>query len=290
MNARDDVIVVGAGPAGALAALILARGGARVRIFERARFPRAKLCGDTVNPGGWRVLARHLAVDTLCAQGLRIDGMVLTGPRSATIQGRYGIDQCGYALERRVLDMWLLEQAMRSGARVEHGCTVENAIVDGGGVTGVQLRRDSGCATASARLVIAADGRHSRLSFALGLIKRPTRPRRWAIGAYFSDVDGLTTSGEMHVRAGHYIGVAPLPAGLANACLVMPYAVRDPRWRDPATMLTRYLADDPRLASRFARARMVNAPVVLGPMAVEATGRLCLACWWLATLADSSIR
>ena len=46
-----DVLIVGAGPAGACAGLVLARAGARVRIVDRARFPRDKLCGDTVNPG-----------------------------------------------------------------------------------------------------------------------------------------------------------------------------------------------------------------------------------------------
>ena len=44
-----DVIVCGAGPAGAVAATVLARGGARVLLVDRARFPRDKLCGDTIN-------------------------------------------------------------------------------------------------------------------------------------------------------------------------------------------------------------------------------------------------
>ena len=54
---RDaDVLIVGAGPAGAIAALVLARAGARVRVLDRARFPRFKLCGDSVNPGALAIL------------------------------------------------------------------------------------------------------------------------------------------------------------------------------------------------------------------------------------------
>ena len=51
-------LIAGAGPAGAIAAIVLARAGVRVRVLDRARFPRDKLCGDTVNPGALAVLAR----------------------------------------------------------------------------------------------------------------------------------------------------------------------------------------------------------------------------------------
>ena len=53
----DDAVCRGAGPAGAVAAIVLARAGARVRLVDRATFPRDKLCGDTVNPGHARASA-----------------------------------------------------------------------------------------------------------------------------------------------------------------------------------------------------------------------------------------
>ena len=56
-----DVLVVGAGPAGSLAALTLARAGLAVRLIDRATFPRHKLCGDTVNPGAMRTKMRSRA-------------------------------------------------------------------------------------------------------------------------------------------------------------------------------------------------------------------------------------
>src|SRR6266487_1596232 len=55
-----DCLIVGAGPAGAIAALVLARAGARVSLVDRAAFPRDKLCGDTVNPGTLALRRREL--------------------------------------------------------------------------------------------------------------------------------------------------------------------------------------------------------------------------------------
>src|SRR5260221_9863571 len=53
-----DVIVVGGGPGGATAAALCAQRGLCVALFERARFPRHKVCGDVINPNCWPVLER----------------------------------------------------------------------------------------------------------------------------------------------------------------------------------------------------------------------------------------
>src|SRR3954467_10727524 len=95
------VLIVGGGPAGAVAGAILARAGARVRIVDRATFPREKLCGDTVNPGA---LARLDALDLsggIDERSLRIDGMQVTGERGVVIEGRYPNAASGRAITRR---------------------------------------------------------------------------------------------------------------------------------------------------------------------------------------------
>jgi flavin-dependent dehydrogenase len=76
----------------------------------------------------------------------------------------------------------------------------------------------------------------------------------------------------MHVRHTHYLGVAPVPGGLANVCLVLPHRRGQTRWRDPGATLRAAIDADTRLAPRFASARLVDAPRVLGPMAVDARG------------------
>jgi flavin-dependent dehydrogenase len=272
---RDDVLIVGAGPAGAVAATVLARAGARVRLVDRATFPRPKLCGDTVNPGTLALLGRLGMAGAVGRAAWPIDGWIVTGEGGAAVEGRYPRPQRGWGVTRAVLDLALVEEAVASGVVFEPGLHVRGAIVERSRSGGVIVR---GASVASgpdgralhARVTIAADGRHSTLAFGLGLVRHPVRPRRWAVGAYFEQVAGLSSLGEMHVRVGRYIGIAPLAGGLANVCLVQGAAPAAGAWRDPGAVLRRALAADRRLGDRFRTARLVGAPAVLGPLAVDA--------------------
>ncbi len=267
----DDVVIAGGGPAGAMAAIVLARAGARVRVFERARFPRHKLCGDTLNPGALDVLARHVDMTGLLRDSDPIDGMILTGPGGARVEGRYGAGIAGRAVTRAVLDRWLLSQAEAAGAQVEEGVAVKGITTESGVIDGLLVQgRDGRSLAHRAALVVGADGRRSGLAFGRHLAHQPRRPRRWAIGAYFTGVTGLTTLGEMHIRDGHYIGVAPVPGGLANACLVVPHRPGDGPIAKPDDLLMQRLRADRDLAPRFERARAIAPAVMLGPMAVDA--------------------
>ena len=273
-----DVIIVGAGPAGSVAGTVLARAGVRVRIVDRATFPRDKLCGDTLNPGALARL-RALRLDAgIESRSLRVGGMRVTGERGVTIEGRYPGGLTGRAITRRELDWLLLEQAIAAGCEFDPGVAVRRAIVsEQGGVRavhGVVVGGDGRESSIDAAVTIAADGRHSTIAFGLGLARHPPHPRRWAIGAYFenfmpSGSDPGLTLGEMHVRRGHYIGVAPILGGLTNVCLVKPSGPGDPALADPSSLLTRTLAADALLRDRAAGARMIGTPVVLGPLAVD---------------------
>jgi flavin-dependent dehydrogenase len=275
-----DVLIVGAGPAGAIAALVLARAGARVRIVDRATFPRDKLCGDTVNPGTLARLTELGVGPEIEARGLRVDGMVVTGEGGLTIEGRYPEGQYGRAIVRRDLDWLLLQQAIAAGCEFEPGVAVRRAMVREHGVMrsvgGAVVGANGLELEVAARVTIAADGRHSTLAFGLGLARHPARPRRWAIGAYYDGVrrgsdDRLTPSsfGEMHIRRGRYVGIAPVPGGLTNVCLVRPSGAGDAALGDPAALLSGELARDPLLRERFAGARLATPPAVLGPLAVD---------------------
>jgi len=276
----DDVVVVGAGPAGAAAALVLARAGARVRVVDRSAFPRDKLCGDTINPGTIAELERLGVAAAVHASGLPVDGMTVTGESGrgvVVINGRYPKGLCGRALVRRELDAILLDRAVAAGASFEPRVAVRSPIVgerDGRtAVLGVETGESRAPVRLPAPITIAADGRRSTVGFGLGVACHPRRPRRWAIGAYFEGVAASTsgdTFGEMHIRRERYIGVAPVPGGLTNVCLVRPADAGDGALRDPGALLLATVTGDAALADRFASARMVTPPVVLGPLAIDA--------------------
>jgi flavin-dependent dehydrogenase len=280
-----------------VAGAILARRGARVRIVDRATFPRDKLCGDTVNPGTLARLEVLGLADDIEARGLRVDGMLVTGEGDVAIAGRYPDGRGGRAIVRRDLDWLLLQRAIAAGCAFEPGVAVRGAIVDNGRPQPFVRGAVAGTAAAGrelrAKITIAADGRRSTIAFGLGLARHPSRPRRWAIGGYFENFAPQTTInaeiaehaeealrvprvlrrtsvfGEMHVRRGRYIGVAPVPGGVTNVCLVRPAGPADAELADPAAMLVRELARDRALRDRAAGARLAGPPAVLGPLAVD---------------------
>jgi flavin-dependent dehydrogenase len=255
-----------------VAAALLARAGARVRLIDRATFPRPKLCGDTVNPGTLALLDRLGLAAEVRQVSRPITGMMVSGPGGATVVADYPDGLTGMALRRSVLDALLLQQAVRAGAEMDQGVDVARPLVnDVGRVTGVSVRcadgRDRGL---SARLVIAADGRRSRLASALGLT-RWSATRRWAFGACMTGVRRASSRGEMHVRAGGYIGIAPLPGDVVNVCVVRDFTAGQPvEHIPPRQTISRAIQRDAVLASRFVDAMPICDVSVLGPLGVDA--------------------
>ena len=188
-----DVIVVGAGPAGATTAFYLAQSGLDVLVLEKSRFPREKVCGDGLTPR---------AVKTLVAMGVSVseqDGWVRNkGLRVIGAGKRLEMpwpelsSYPGYGLVRTRLDLdeTLARRAQQAGARLLEGVTVTGPVLDerSGRITGVVAKGADGGEDRSyrARVVVAADGNSSRLSVAMGLRKRDDRPLGVAVRTYYT--------------------------------------------------------------------------------------------------------
>jgi flavin-dependent dehydrogenase len=171
---------------------------------------------------------------------------------------------------RRDLDRWLLESAVHAGAQFEPGISAQAPLVLERPlrVSGVRTTCGGREQELRARVVIAADGRASRLASSLQLSRFAASPQRWAHGAYFSGVDGLSAHGEMHIREDGYVGVAPLPGGVANVCVVRSRSNLT-SGRSADTVIAQGIEADPALSERFTRARRISDVTVLGPLGVD---------------------
>jgi len=211
-----DVVVVGAGPAGSVAAAALAGRGYRTALLDRATFPRDKPCGDYCDPGAVRLLDGLGVVPELAAVGAGfIDGMTVVAQDGTAFTASFANGRA-MLVPRRRLDAILAERAARNGADLLERFQVDQVAIDGHvSVAGLGRRKDL-----RARLLVAADGMRSIVARRLGL--RRTLPEgRYTIGAYFSGVTG-GAAGELHLGAGLYGGVARFGDGTANVCLALP--------------------------------------------------------------------
>ena len=181
---RFDVLVVGSGPAGSVAALVLARGGARVALADKARFPRDKACGDLVGPRGVQLLD-DIGIHVRGARS--VGDMIVVGPtgRRVRLPCRPGITYPGhgFAAPRAVLDETLQAAAVSAGAEFFVGRAAEPLLRDGS-LEGFELSTGT---RLCADVVIGADGATSRVADVGGLID-PTRVLwGFALRAYVDD-------------------------------------------------------------------------------------------------------
>src|SRR6266480_2872587 len=114
---RYDAVVVGAGPAGSVAALVLARGGARVALADKAAFPRDKACGDLIGPRGVQVLADLGVTVPDAGHGSDLLAVGPSGRRSRlpAFTGR-SYPGHGIVVPRTAFDHALREAALAAGA------------------------------------------------------------------------------------------------------------------------------------------------------------------------------
>jgi flavin-dependent dehydrogenase len=190
---RYDAIIIGAGPAGSTAALMLARAGWSVALVEKTSFPRRKVCGEFISATSLPLLDELGVLSEFLERagpevrrvGLFARDVVVTAPMPRAMN-RSG--QCGRALGREHLDLLLVQAAERAGAEVWQPWKAVGLCRSGGG---------HGCIIASAEnskeltapIVIAAHGSwdHGSLPTQANNTHKPSD--LLAFKAHFTDCD-----------------------------------------------------------------------------------------------------
>lgn len=209
-------LIVGGGPAGAAAAITLARGGSEPLLLERTRETGDALCGGFLS---WRSL------ETLAALGIEADALSPRRITRARLFSRNSVAESrlprpALAVSRHRLDTLLLAATERAGAAIERGAHVRRLDGSTAEVDGAQVEADA---------VLLATGKHDLRGFA-----RPIDPHDPTLGLRVRLAPSPTLTRliddavELHLFDRGYAGVALQEDGSANVCL----AVRRSRLRE----------------------------------------------------------
>ena len=236
---REAPLILGAGPAGSVAAIRLARAGAAPLLIDRDAVVGDALCGGFLS---WRSAERlrGLGVDPRELGARMVHRLVLiAGDREGTAE----LPSPGFGLSRRALDSALRERAVVAGARLE----TDRARAVHPGVLEGEAREWHADAIflATGKHDVRGEGRpRSASDPALGLRVRLAAHER---------LEGLLSGRiELHVFDGGYAGIVLQEDGSANVCLALRKSLLASAGGDPRVLLDRLAQAHPRFAERMA--------------------------------------
>jgi len=258
-----DVVVVGAGPAGAATAIRLAAAGQHVVVIDRARFPRDKTCGDFVGPvaidelralglAGGPALARGNPIHDA---GLFVDGEHLMTFRLPQVGA---LPDYGVVLPRLDFDAMLASALRGAGAELLEEHTFVGLRTDGDGAE-VVVRTPGGERVLGCRLVVGADGSSSHVARAVRGRPPPRDDLIVAVRAYYEGVDGPVGRCDVYFGSDSFPGYAwifPTAPGVANVGVGMVVETFPPAPERLRDLLRRVVANDRGMRARLGAATM----------------------------------
>lgn len=261
-----DVIVVGAGPAGACTAIHAARHGLHVLLLDQHKFPREKACGDALSSmaiaelNRLGLLPRLLEIPHTPVQKVTYHSSDDSSVTVPILKLDDSAPATSIICRRVLLDSLLMEIAAEAGVEIVDWCRVTGVMTREGQACGVEAERGGGREISwTAKVVIGADGSESIVARQMKM-PRYREYRALAIRGYFRQVLGIRGNIEVHfpeeVLPG-YVWFHPTETSLTNVGLTIPMDVVKDTNIKPKQALKRALAS-PKLKERFAFAEQMG--------------------------------
>ena len=264
MVAREtDVAIAGGGPVGLVTAIRARHSGLRAAVFDPARPPIDRACGEGIMPDGAAVLAAN-GVPLTRELGRPFRGIRYVAD-GHEVSGRFSASP-GWGVRRTTLHEALRRRAEEVGVDLHWGTRVE-------GLTGAGFDTSEGAV--SARWLIGADGRSSAVRRWAGLAAKPARRRRFAARRHFG-IEPWTDLIEVHWADGAEAYVTPVSDGEVGVALL---------WAGRADRFDGLMQRFPILAERFANAPARSSDRGSGPLENRSTA---VTCGNLALVGDAS--
>lgn len=268
-----DIIIIGAGPAGTGAAILLAPLGLRVLLLEKSCFPREKLCGEFLSPETLPIFARLGVRERLFAAGAQtINQWTLFAPdgRGIAVPMSWIAGAGGQAMgiSRATMDLVLLTRARELGVEVREGVHVSSRLTRDGALTRIESKGEGGRLESFAgHLIINASGRNPL--FVPPAAQRPSRlndARVFGCKVHLRGVDGLDESGELFFFKDGYGGLSHVEGGRTNLCFLTTEKTLRAAKGDRERLLEMTLRTNPAAERRLRHAAIDGEWLGTGPI------------------------
>jgi 2-polyprenyl-6-methoxyphenol hydroxylase-like FAD-dependent oxidoreductase len=209
-----SVTIIGGGPAGAIAGLLLARAGWDAAIIEQHRFGRDKVCGECLSGLGIEVLNRTGLREQIQALGtVLLQRAVLIGSSGRKIT--VSLPKPTWGISRRALDRALLESARDAGARLIQPARCEGISSESLSAT-YRMTEHNAIQTRYSDYILLADGK------AFFASERPPMTSDLGIKAHFAGIREKPDRILLFGLNGHYLGLAPIEGDQWNLAMSVP--------------------------------------------------------------------
>ncbi len=260
-----DVIVAGAGPAGASAAIHLTMGGARVLLVEQKKFPRPKLCGEFISPECVPHFEQlGVAEQMFAANPSHLTETVFYARRGQSVSvpsSWFRANGFALGLSRAEMDERLLRRASEAGAEVQENAQVVNLIMDQSRVRGVTVKHSGKEVSYSAPVTIDATGRARSLARRVTKSNNQAIPHRAALVAFkahLTDAKVAPGACEIYFYRGGYGGLSSIENGLSNLCFIASARAVRECGADAERVMREVLCRNRRAADTLRQARSVS--------------------------------